>query len=228
MRNQIKQFFLDGKELSLPNRKLQKLPCILSKEDIEDIVDLNIGHNCFYNLPEDMKNIEILDCRYNYIHDIPNYSKLKELYCMGNSITVLPSMVKLEVLNCTDNYIRSIPTMPKLRELRCIDCPIKHIAFQPNLEVLYISMNSIKDLPLLPKLRKIIVHNFNSFMDYHFLEDTTDLRSAVIEHRIKYLAYYIHIIKMQRRFRRNQAKTILNKTILPKDLINNITKYITN
>ena len=146
---------------------------------------------------------------------------------MRNNITILPPLSNLQILDCSDNYIRHIPTMPKLKELRCMDCPIKTIDFQPNLAVLYISMNSIKELPLLPKLRKIIVHNFHSFMDYDFLEDTTNLRSTVIKEKLKYLKWYIHIVKIQRRRRRNKARNIMKPTKLPKELINKIIEYIT-
>ena len=224
MRDKIKKFLLDGKLLDLNGYDITELPSIIPKEEI---IDLDIGNNNKFNILPFLENVEILKCHANKLEEIPNFPKLKQLYCMRNNILTLHSFPNVEILNCDDNYIRHIPTMPKLRELRCMNCPIKTIDFQPNLEVLYISMNSIKELPLLPKLRKIIVHNFHSFMDYHFLEDTCTLLSTVIKQKIRYLKYYINIVKMQRRYRRNRAKTKLKDYKLCGNMTNKIIGYVT-
>lgn len=227
MRNQIKKFLLYGKQLDLNGYDLQELPSVIPKDEIKQ---LDISNNCFKNLPfqQDLPNIEILKCNSNKTIEIPLYPKLKELYCMRNEITELPQLPNIEKIHCQDNFIRRIPTMDNLIELRVADNPIVQIDFQPKLETLYISMNALEELPLLPKLKRIIIVNFHRFMDFHFLEDTPcNLRGVVIKQKIKYLKVYIHVVKMQRRFRRNKARNKLKQMKLCGDVIEKIIEYIT-
>jgi Leucine-rich repeat (LRR) protein len=226
MRDQIKKFLLYGKQLDLNGYDLNELPLVIPKEEIKQ---LDISNNCFKILPSlnEIPNIEILKCNSNKTTKICNYPKLKELYCMRNEITELPHLPMVEKIHCQDNFIRHVPTMENLIELRITDNPVVKIDFQPKLEILYISMNAIQDLPLLPRLRRIIIVNFHRFMDFHFLEDTPyNLRGTVIKQKIKYLKIYIHIVKMQRRFRRNKARNKLKQMKLCNDVIEKIIEYI--
>lgn len=225
LRENIKKFLLNGKKLDLNNFDIQEIPYQILEHSI---IDLDISNNKRIKLPtlEELPNIEILKCNTIDCEKIPNYSTLKELQCQRNNLYHLPPFERLEKLYCQDNFITVIPTMPNLIELKCMNNPIKRIDFQPKLEILYISTNNITELPLLPKLRKVIVVNFHSFMNHQFLEETCSLRAVVIKQKIRYLKFYINVIKMQRRFRRNQYKKLLKPIIYPIDLIKKIIDYI--
>lgn len=225
MRENIKKFLLYGKHLDLNGFDIEKIPESLLTNSI---IDLDISNNKHIELPslEDIPDIEILKCNTIDCDNIPNYPKLKELQCMRNNIYHLPAFTNLEKLHCQDNFITYIPTMPNLIELKCMNNPIKCIDFQPKLEILYISTNNITELPLLPRLRKVIIVNFHSFMNHQFLEETCSLRAVVIKQKIKYLKFYIHTVKMQKRFRRNQYKKLLKPYIYPIELIKKIIDYI--
>lgn len=227
MKTNIKKFLLYGKLLDLNGFDIEKIPNVIPNP--EEIKQLDIGNNKFQNLPTtiEIPNIEILKCQSNSLTKIPQYNTLRELYCMRNFIYELPILPLVEKINCQDNFIRYIPTMPNLKELRITDNPIRKIEFQPKLEILYISTNAIAELPLLPRLRKIIVVNFHSFMDYHFLEDTCSLRHAVIKQKIKYLKVYLHVVKIQRRYRRNKARNKLKQLKICNNVIQKIIEYIT-
>ena len=224
MREKIKEFLLNGNILDLAMSDIDTLPEIIPKNEIKE---LNISNNTFVYLPssKEMNNIEILKCPSNQIKTIPEYQNLYELNCNGNNILELSVLPKLEKLYVSDNFVRHIPTFPNLKELRCLANPIKTIDFQPKLERIYISTNAITALPILPRLRKIIVHNFHTFMDYHALEDTCNLRSEVIKQKIRYLKYYINVVKMQRRYRRNYYTKIL-KPFVYKDMNKKIISYL--
>ena len=226
MRDKIKKFLLNGKKLDLNGFDIQEIPHIIPKKEIQE---LDISNNCFKFLPSvnEIPNIEILKCSSNQCEIIPKYSKLKELYCRRNDLTVLPRLPFVEKIHCQDNYIRHVPTMNNLIELRITDNPVLKIDFQPKLEILYISMNALKELPLLPRLKRIVIVNFHRFMDYHFLEDIPcNLRGTVIKQKIKYLKIYIHVVKMQRRYRRNKARNKLKQYKLCNDVIEKIIEYI--
>jgi Leucine-rich repeat (LRR) protein len=227
MRDQIKKFLLYGQSLDLNYYNLQELPYIIPKDEIKQ---LDISNNGFKILPSpnEIPNIEILKCNSNKITKIFNYPKLKELYCMRNDLTELPQLPCVEKIHCQDNYIRHVPTMENLIELRITDNPIVRIDFQPKLEILYLSTNSIQELPLLPRLKRIIIVNFHRFMNFHFLEDMPcNLRVTVIKQKIKYLKIYIHVVKMQRRYRRNKGRNKLKRLKLCGDIIEKIIEYIT-
>ena len=222
-RENIKHFLLYGTNLDLNGFGLLELPHMIPKKKI---IHLDIGNNNINpSSLENMPNVEILHCQMNKLKRLPDFPNLKELYCMRNDISELPAFECLEKLHCQDNFITHIPTMPNIKEIRCMDNPLLSIAFQPKLEILYISMNNIQDLPILPRLRNIIIHNFSKFMSYHALEDTCNMRSVVIKQKIRYLRYYIHVVKMQRRFRRNYLKKILNPFVYD-DINKKIVSYI--
>lgn len=228
MRENIKQFILYGKTLDLNGFGIENFPQMIKNK--KEILQLDIGNNQFHSLPlnEEIPNIEILKCHTNGLYEIPIYSNLRELYCMRNNLSSLPVLPLVEKIHCQDNFIQHVPTMPKLKELRILDNPVLQIDFQPKLEILYMSKNRINQLPLLPRLKKLIIINFHKFMDYHCLEDTAcSLRLEVVKQKIKYLKYYIHIVKMQRRYRRNKSRKLLEKYIKPQDLIKKIIEYIT-
>lgn len=223
MRDKIKDFLLYGKSLDLCNSNIDKIPSMITPSDI---IHLNINYNLFSHLPgeTELQFLESLKCYRNELENIPLYHNLKVLHCGANNITKISSYPNLEILKCQDNYIKHIPTMPKLKELRCDDNPLCSIAFQPNLEVIYLSKNNITELPILPKLRKIIIYNTHSFMHYRSIGDVCNLQTVVFEEKLKYLRYYIHVVKMQRRYRRNFRKKILIQYFY-NDLVNNIISF---
>jgi hypothetical protein len=99
------------------------------------------------------KNLKELYCVGNQLTYLPSLNKnLQKLYCMNNDLTSLPSLNEnLQKIYCTYNQLTSLPSLNK--NLQLLHCSFNQLTSLPslneNLQILYCNNNILTSLPYL-------------------------------------------------------------------------------
>lgn len=104
-------------------------------------------------LPDDVDTIKIAGLGLKFIPDLSRFTKLKNLYCHMNQISILPDLpFTLKELICFNNNLIVLPSLPL--ELEYLDCGNNQLTYLPDLpntiKELHCSENKLISLPSLP------------------------------------------------------------------------------
>jgi len=105
--------------LDLSHMDLDEIPNIPSS-----VTFLNISHNKITRIRDDIvQQLQILDCRYNMLTELPPMPNLRELICSHNKIESLKNInqsLSIERIDCSHNNIKEINNFNNLPNLRVI------------------------------------------------------------------------------------------------------------
>jgi len=121
-------------------------------------MSINSIEEYFAQFPDDIESIGV-QFQTHYLPDLSRFYKLRELQCIYNQLTQLPTLPPtLEYLSCCHNQLKQLPTLP------------------PTLKMLYCSNNQLTQLPTLPPTLTMLICCYNQLKQLPNLQSTlTDL-----------------------------------------------------
>jgi Leucine-rich repeat (LRR) protein len=190
--------------LNLEENKLNQLPLNMGK--LLKLHHLNISHNCFKALSEDIGNLimlRTLRLESNSLNELPdsicNLMNLRQLNIANNTLRTLPNgmgkLVKLEKLNVSNNLLEDLPkSVFQLTNLcyfnaasNMLSCLSESFTHLNKLTTLNLSKNLMQEVPYclytgLPRVSELdLSHNYIS----HFSEAPNcinKLRTLKLDH----------------------------------------------
>ena len=121
-------------------------------------------HSFIDSLPDDTTTIDISNKELTVIPDLSRFTKLEQLYCCHNRLTLLPTLNEnLKVLNCSNNKLTYLPPLnEKIKILHCNNNRLTSLPiFNENLKILYCQDNKITVLYRLNEKLEILECNNN-------------------------------------------------------------------
>ena len=117
-------------------------------------MNFNSIEEYFAQFPNDIEYIGV-SMNTHYLPDLSRFYKLRELQCIYNQLTQLPSLPPtLKYLSCCYNQLTQLPTIP------------------PTLTMLYCSNNKLTQLPSLPHTLTMLLCSYNQLTQLPTLPPT--------------------------------------------------------